>query len=124
MKTWGLEPAPARLRLWKRSVNGQYHPAVHETVRAALFALNYERFSVSRRAERPGSHSPHPTVLHALHRLADFPVLAALASERTEAATLDGRACRSIYEAALARIDWQEASASERAFMLLLSIEV
>ena len=63
-------------------------------------------------------------VWHALHRLADYPVLSALAREGTEAIKLDGRACRYIYEAALPRIDWQAVSASELAFMRSLGIEV
>lgn len=65
-----------------------------------------------------------PAVWNTLHRLADYPVLAALAREGTEATKLDGRACRYIYEAALPRIDWQAVSASERAFMRSLGIEV
>ena len=65
-----------------------------------------------------------PVVWHALHRLADYPVLDALAREGTKAIKLDGRACRYIYEAALPRIDWQAVLPSERAFMPLLGIEV
>lgn len=65
-----------------------------------------------------------PSLLNSLHRLADYPVLAALAREGTEAIKLDGRACRYIYEAALHRIDWQAVSASEKAFMRSLGIEV
>lgn len=65
-----------------------------------------------------------PAVMHALYRLADYPVLASLAQGGTKASKLDGRACRYIYEAALPRIDWQAVSASERAFMHSLGIEV
>lgn len=65
-----------------------------------------------------------PAAMHALYRLADFPVLASLAHGRTEATRLDGRACRYIYESALARIDWQVVSASELALMRSLGIEV
>ncbi|MDD5470497.1 MAG: hypothetical protein PHP05_01095 [Sideroxydans sp.] len=64
-----------------------------------------------------------PAVLHALYRLADYPVLAALAQERTTATKLDGRACRLIYSEALPRIDWQAVSASELAFLRSLGIE-
>lgn len=64
-----------------------------------------------------------PAVWHALHRLTDYPVLAALAREGTEAIKLDGRACRYIYEAGLPQIDWQALSVSERAFMHSLGIE-
>jgi inhibitor of KinA sporulation pathway (predicted exonuclease) len=62
-------------------------------------------------------------IWNSLYRLADFPVLAALASERTGAARLDGRACHSIYTEAMARIDWQAVSASEYALMKSLGIE-
>ena len=65
-----------------------------------------------------------PAIMHALYRLADYQVLASLARERTTATKLDGRACRYIYESALARIDWQAVLPSERDFMLLLGIEV
>jgi len=46
-------------------------------------------------------------VWHALHLLTDYPVLTALAREGTQAVKLDGRACRYVYEASLARIDGQ-----------------
>ena len=65
-----------------------------------------------------------PATMHTLYRLADYPVLASLAQGGTKASKLDGRACRYIYEAALPRIDWQAVSASERAFMRSLGIEV
>ena len=66
-----------------------------------------------------------PAAMHAVYPLADYPVLAELArSSGTDAIKLDGRACRYIYEAALPRIDWQAVLPSERAFMLLLGIEV
>lgn len=68
------------------------------------------------------SASNDPAAWHALHPLADYPVLDALAREGTEATKLDGRACRYIYEAALPRIDWQAVSASERAFMRSLGV--
>lgn len=60
--------------------------------------------------------------MHALHRLDDYPVLAALARKGTTATKLDGRACQYLYKAALPRIDWQAVSASERAFMRSLGI--
>ena len=65
-----------------------------------------------------------PAIMHALYRLADYQVLASLARERTTATKLDGRACRYIYESALARIDWQAVSASELALMRSLGIEM
>lgn len=55
---------------------------------------------------------------------ADYPILASLAKNRTEATKLDGRTRRYIYEAALPRINWQAASVIERAFMRSLGIEV
>jgi hypothetical protein len=57
-----------------------------------------------------------PAILHAVYTLADYPVLAALAAERTQATLLDGRACRAIYEDACSRIDWQAMPQSEREF--------
>lgn len=65
-----------------------------------------------------------PAVMHAVYRLADYPVLASLAQGRTKASKLDGRACRYVYEAALPRIDWHAVLASERAFIRSLGIEV
>ena len=65
-----------------------------------------------------------PATMHTLYRLADYPVLASLAQGGTKASKLDGRACRYIYETAVPRIDWQAVSASERAFMRALEIEV
>lgn len=63
-----------------------------------------------------------PAVLHALYRLADYPVLAALARERTTAIKLDGRACRLIYSEALPRIDWAQVPDQEIAFMRALGV--
>ena len=65
--------------------------------------------------------SPY-SVMHALYHLADYPVLATLARERTTASKLDGRACLHLYKEALPRMDWQALSAQERAFMLSLGI--
>ena len=65
-----------------------------------------------------------PTVLHALYRLADYPVLAALSHDRSQARRLDGRACRYIYEAASPQIDWQAVSANELKFMRSLGIVI
>jgi len=60
-------------------------------------------------------------VIHALYTLADYPVLAALAAERTQASRLDGRACRAIYDAALPGI-WQTVSDHEQEFMRRLGV--
>ena len=62
-------------------------------------------------------------VMHALYMLADYPVLAGLAAERTKANRLDGRTCRAIYEAALPCIDWQAVSVHEREFMRRLGVK-
>lgn len=66
--------------------------------------------------------SDDPAILHALYTLADYPVLAALAAERTEATRLDGRACRAIYEDARQRIDWQAMPPHEREFAQRLGV--
>jgi hypothetical protein len=62
-------------------------------------------------------------VMHALYRLADYPILAALAAERTQASRLDGRACRAIYDAVLPDIDWQAVSEHELEFMRRLGVK-
>lgn len=61
-------------------------------------------------------------MMQALYPLADYPVLAALAAERTQANRLDGRACRAIYDAALPGI-WQAVSDHEREFMRQLGVQ-
>lgn len=65
-----------------------------------------------------------PTVFHALYRLADYPVLAALSSDRSQAMRLDGRACRHLYESERQQIDWRTVSAQELDFMRSLGIVV
>jgi DNA-binding GntR family transcriptional regulator len=62
-------------------------------------------------------------VMHALYTLADYSVLAELASKRTQASQLDGRACRAIYDAALPSLDWQAVSDHEREFMRRLGVQ-
>ena len=61
--------------------------------------------------------------MHALYRLADYPVLASLAQGRTEATKLDGRACRYLYTEAAATMDVSFIPAQELAFMRSLDIE-
>lgn len=61
-------------------------------------------------------------MMNALYTLADYSVLAELASKRTQASQLDGRACRAIYDAALPSIDWQAVSEQEREFMRRLGV--
>jgi hypothetical protein len=72
----------------------------------------------------PSDHLPHndPAALSAGYRLADYPVLALLARDRTEATRLDGRACLAIYESAPQGIDWSAVSADEKALMRLLGL--
>lgn len=65
----------------------------------------------------------HPAILHAVYKLAEYPVLAALAAERTQAVRLDGRACRALYEDARQRIDWQAMSCEEREFARRLGVQ-
>ena len=64
------------------------------------------------------------SVLHSLYRLADYPVLAALSRDRSQATRLDGRACRYIYEAERQQIDWRAVSAHELDFVRSLGIVV
>jgi YgiT-type zinc finger domain-containing protein len=64
-----------------------------------------------------------PAVWHALHRLADYPVLAELArSSGTEAIKLDGRACLYLYQDGLGDIDWLTVSVAEKDFMRALGL--
>ena len=65
-----------------------------------------------------------PAVMQTLHQLAEYPVLAALAASRTQAARLDGRACRYLYEAAGSVLAQYEVSENERAFMQQLGVVV
>jgi len=62
-------------------------------------------------------------IARALHTLADYAVLAAMASERTTATRLDGRACRWIYESVQPRISWQAMAESELDFLRALGVE-
>lgn len=59
-----------------------------------------------------------------LYRLADYPMLSALAGEPTLATRLDGRACRYLYSTALETIDLPILSAHEIALMRVLGIDV
>lgn len=63
-----------------------------------------------------------PVLWHALHRLADYPVLASLAQGRTEATKLDGRACLHLYQDGLGDIDWLTVSVAEKDFMRALGL--
>jgi hypothetical protein len=61
-------------------------------------------------------------VWHALYRLADYPVLAEAAGERTHATRLDGRACHHLYQQALDHIDWKAVTEREQSLMKSLGI--
>lgn len=64
-----------------------------------------------------------PAIMHALYRLADYPVLAALVTRHAQATRLDGRACRHLYAQALDTMDVSWLSAQELAFMRMLGVE-
>lgn len=105
-------------------------PRCREAARHALAMLAYVLFDpVARECvcgqpwARPVVPRDDPAIIHALYRLTDYPMLNSLASGRTTATRLDGRACRAIYETALPHIiDWEAVSASERVFMRSLGI--
>jgi len=59
---------------------------------------------------------------HTLIRLADYPLLLALASKQTSATRLDGRACRYLY--ANATIDTATVSAHELDLIVALGVQV
>ena len=64
----------------------------------------------------------HVETMSALDRLADFPVLASLARERTQASKLDGRACRHLYLQAATTLQALHIPAHELALMQALGV--
>ena len=108
-------PQPWREGFWV-ALHGSGRPIV-EGVERAAYAWDWEGWVC-------GQAFSDPAVMRALHRLADYPVLAALAATRTHATSLDGRACRYLYEAAGSALAQYEVSESERAFMQQLSVVV
>ena len=108
-------PQPWREGFWV-ALHGSGRPIV-EGVERAAYAWDWEGWVC-------GQAFSEPAVMRALHRLADYPVLAALAATRTHATSLDGRACRYLYEAAGSALAQYEVSESERAFMQQLSVVV
>ena len=64
----------------------------------------------------------HVETMSALYRLADFPVLASLARERTQASKLDGRACRHLYLQAATTLQALHIPAHELALMQALGV--
>lgn len=117
-------PQPWQAQFWA-ALQGSQCPKIDGVERAA-YALDWQCWVNGRWYGRHGPEGldAEPANMHVLHRLSDYPVLATLARECTEAIKLDGRACRYVYEAALPRIDWKAVSANERAFMHLLGIKV
>lgn len=69
------------------------------------------------------AHTRAQNADQSLHQLADYPVLEKLAKVRTTATRLDGRACRSIYQAALHEIDITCFTAPERQFFDALGLD-
>ena len=61
--------------------------------------------------------------MNALYTLADFPVLASLARERTQASKLDGRACRHLYLEAAAKLEQPHIPSRELALMRVLGVK-
>lgn len=108
-------PQPWREGFWV-ALHGSGRPIV-EGVERAAYAWDWGGWVC-------GQAFSDPAVMRALHRLADYPVLAALAATRTHATSLDGRACRYLYEAAGSALAQYEVSESERAFMQQLSVVV
>ena len=108
-------PQPWREGFWV-ALHGSGRPIV-EGVERAAYAWDWEGWVC-------GQAFSDPAVMRALHRLADYPVLAALAATRTHATSLDGRACRYLYEAAGSALAQYEVWESERAFMQQLSVVV
>jgi len=61
---------------------------------------------------------------HNLYRLADFPLLALLAKDKTTATKLDGRACRYVYESGLDKLDPAQISEHEMALIRALRVNL
>lgn len=61
---------------------------------------------------------------HKLYRLADFPVLAQLAKDKTTATQLDSRACRHIYESNLDKLNPAKFSEHEMALIRTLKVNL
>lgn len=108
-------PQPWRDEFWV-ALHGSGRPIV-EGVERAAYAWDWEGWVC-------GQAFSDPAVMQALHRLAEYPVLAALAASRTQATRLDGRACRYLYQAAGSALAQYEVSENERAFMQQLGVVV
>ena len=108
-------PQPWREHFWA-ALYGAQLPVI-EGVERAAYAWDWEGWVC-------GKGFTAPAVMQALHRLADYPVLSALAASRTQATQLDGRACRYLYQEAGSGLARYVVSESERAFMLQLGVAV
>jgi len=108
-------PQPWRDAFWA-ALYGSGCPVI-EGVERAAYAWDWEGWVC-------GAAFKEPSVMQALHQLADYPVLSVLAGQRTQAAQLDGRACRFIYQAAKSALARHELSEKEQAFMRQLGVFV
>ncbi len=108
-------PQPWREHFWAAFYGAQL--PVIEGVERAAYAWDWEGWV-------RGKGFTAPAVMQALHRLTDYPVLSALAASRTQAAQLDGRACRYLYQEAGSGLERYVVSENERAFMRLLGVVV
>jgi hypothetical protein len=61
-------------------------------------------------------------ILNSLHIVDDYPHLASVARQITNATRLDGRACRHIYMTALHTVKWNDVSPPEQQFMAALGV--
>ena len=122
-------PAPWREQFWG-ALYGSQCPIV-QGVRRAAYAWDWSSWVTdSWYAGRNGptgladGRTADPAVMHAFHRLADYPVLALLTRGRTEATRLDGRTCRYFYETAAPGINCRTISPAEQAFIRSLGLDV
>lgn len=110
-------PQPWRDGFWA-ALHGCGHPIVEGVERAAYaYAWDWEGWVC-------GQAFSDPAVMLALHRLEDYPVLSALAASRTQATSLDGRACRYLYQVAGSALALHKVSENERVFMQQLGLVV
>lgn len=106
---------PWREHFWV-ALYGAQLPVI-EGVKRAAYAWDWEGWVC-------GKGFTEPAVMQSLHRLADYPVVSALATSRTQATQLDGRACRYLYQEAGLGLARYVVSENERAFMLQLGVAV
>ena len=85
-------------------------------------AENMKLWSAQRMGANTVAAQASAAVLHAVYTLADYPMLASIAATRTQAHTLDGRACLHLYKSALGDIDWTAVTPAETEFMQRLGL--